>query len=291
MDVNKDYYAILGVHPSTEDIVIKAAYKALAQRYHPDCYKGPAAEAHAKMVLINDAYSVLSNNDTRAEYDRQRGSNTQSAESAFEQDDDYTNNSLYNKDWEVALEYFEDLKKIEERLKKLSWKVALSYRCFMLETKEFVHRHKYARDLEEGYLRTYFGKKKEIVDFAKDLIYSNNRSAALELNKVVRVLGDSIDQKTVIAKIKDKFKLNKPNNSSDNDIDKKFISVKYKPNNLVVVINGIRVFDNKIKKTVLNKVNEVKVYNDYAERVLHEFSYIHDLYDEEEISFDFTGHV
>jgi len=28
-----DYYAVLGVHPSAEDIVIRAAFKALAQRY------------------------------------------------------------------------------------------------------------------------------------------------------------------------------------------------------------------------------------------------------------------
>ena len=35
MDQNKDYYAILGVHPTAEQSVIDAAYKALAKRYHP----------------------------------------------------------------------------------------------------------------------------------------------------------------------------------------------------------------------------------------------------------------
>ena len=35
MDQNKDYYAILGVHPTAEKAVIDAAYKALAKRYHP----------------------------------------------------------------------------------------------------------------------------------------------------------------------------------------------------------------------------------------------------------------
>ena len=35
MDQNKDYYAILGVHPTAEKTVIDAAYKALAKRYHP----------------------------------------------------------------------------------------------------------------------------------------------------------------------------------------------------------------------------------------------------------------
>jgi hypothetical protein len=36
MDMNKDYYAILGLTPSADAVVIRAAYRALAQRYHPD---------------------------------------------------------------------------------------------------------------------------------------------------------------------------------------------------------------------------------------------------------------
>ncbi len=37
MNSNNDYYRILGVLDDTEDIVIKAAYRALAQRYHSAC--------------------------------------------------------------------------------------------------------------------------------------------------------------------------------------------------------------------------------------------------------------
>ena len=36
----KDYYLILGVLPDAQDVVIKAAYKALVQRYHPDRFQG-----------------------------------------------------------------------------------------------------------------------------------------------------------------------------------------------------------------------------------------------------------
>jgi molecular chaperone DnaJ len=36
MNIDKDYYGILGVSPHAEFVVIKAAYKALASRYHPD---------------------------------------------------------------------------------------------------------------------------------------------------------------------------------------------------------------------------------------------------------------
>ena len=43
----KDYYAILGVMPDAQDIVIKAAYRALAQRYHPDRFGGSREAAHS----------------------------------------------------------------------------------------------------------------------------------------------------------------------------------------------------------------------------------------------------
>ena len=53
MDPNKDYYAILGVHPTAEKAVIDAAYKALAKRYHPDMNQDNPNEAKRRMQEIN----------------------------------------------------------------------------------------------------------------------------------------------------------------------------------------------------------------------------------------------
>jgi len=50
--------------------VIKAAYKALCQSYHPDKYEGKPEQAHQIMKLINEAYVVLSDPNKRAEHDR-----------------------------------------------------------------------------------------------------------------------------------------------------------------------------------------------------------------------------
>lgn len=57
---DKDYYAVLGVAPEAEDIVIRAAFRALAQRYHPDRFGGSRDKAHARMSELNEAYGVLS---------------------------------------------------------------------------------------------------------------------------------------------------------------------------------------------------------------------------------------
>lgn len=73
MDHGEDLYAILGVSKDAEDVVIKAAWRALAQRYHPDKFVGSPEIAKERMLGFNRAFTVLSNPELRAEYDRERG--------------------------------------------------------------------------------------------------------------------------------------------------------------------------------------------------------------------------
>ena len=42
IDADNDYYAVLGVLPTAEDAAIRAVYRALTQRYHPD--KNPGSD-------------------------------------------------------------------------------------------------------------------------------------------------------------------------------------------------------------------------------------------------------
>lgn len=48
--------------------VIKAAYKAMAQKFHPD--RNPGRDAERVMKLVNEAWDVLSDTNRRAEHDR-----------------------------------------------------------------------------------------------------------------------------------------------------------------------------------------------------------------------------
>ena len=66
-----NHYAVLGLLHTAEAVVVKAAYKALAQRYHPDRFAGDTAYAKAKMEALNEAYQVLSNPQKRQAYDRE----------------------------------------------------------------------------------------------------------------------------------------------------------------------------------------------------------------------------
>ena len=65
-----DHYATLGVSPTSEDVVIRAAYLALMRRYHPD--RNSSAEAAERAQAITHAYQVLSNWRRRSEYDLKR---------------------------------------------------------------------------------------------------------------------------------------------------------------------------------------------------------------------------
>jgi curved DNA-binding protein len=64
----KDYYEVLGVGRTASDKEIKAAYRRLARKHHPDVNKGdPKAEERFKDVA--EAFAVLSDKEKRARYD------------------------------------------------------------------------------------------------------------------------------------------------------------------------------------------------------------------------------
>ncbi len=65
----KTYYEILGLLCAVDDVVVKAAYKALAQKYHPDKQLLAPDEAHQFMTELNSAYSVLSDSEKRKRYE------------------------------------------------------------------------------------------------------------------------------------------------------------------------------------------------------------------------------
>ncbi len=65
----RDYYEILGVERDTSTQQVKAAYRKMALRYHPDKNPGDR-DAEERFKEAAEAYAVLSDPDKRARYDR-----------------------------------------------------------------------------------------------------------------------------------------------------------------------------------------------------------------------------
>ena len=65
----RDYYEVLGVSKTASQDEIKKAFRKLALKYHPDRNKGNE-EAMNKFKEANEAYSVLSDEQKRQQYDQ-----------------------------------------------------------------------------------------------------------------------------------------------------------------------------------------------------------------------------
>jgi molecular chaperone DnaJ len=74
----RDYYEILGVERSADESALKSAYRKLALKFHPDRNPGDH-DAEEKFKEAAEAYSVLSDSQKRALYDRYGHQGVQSA--------------------------------------------------------------------------------------------------------------------------------------------------------------------------------------------------------------------
>jgi molecular chaperone DnaJ len=67
----RDYYEVLGVDRAASDDEIKKAFRRLARQHHPDLQSNPQhkKKAEDKFKEANEAYEVLSNQESRKRYD------------------------------------------------------------------------------------------------------------------------------------------------------------------------------------------------------------------------------
>jgi curved DNA-binding protein CbpA len=213
MDFNKDYYKILGVLDNAEDIVIKAAYRALAQKYHPD--KNQTKAAKDRMQEINEAYAVLSDPNDRKKYDGSR------KKQEYEEDNSRDTKDLLkslDKKWNEALEYFPDLEDLTDELTKYSKQLEYTFKVMLIEGKEFKMRFEISERLKKAFLTKYFGGNSEIHSFANDLFNNQDFVSLKKLNKAVNLLGSDINPNVIIEKIDSE----RPGDKKD----KKYTSIK-----------------------------------------------------------------
>ncbi|PKK79649.1 J-domain from the Dnaj-like protein, partial [Rhizophagus irregularis] len=66
--ISRHHYDVLGVPPEADPKLIKSQFYKLSKKYHPDANIGDK-KAASKFIRINEAYSILSKEQSRREYD------------------------------------------------------------------------------------------------------------------------------------------------------------------------------------------------------------------------------
>src|SRR5512137_2697895 len=69
MTSNRDYYEVLGVGRTATEKELKAAYRKLARKFHPDVNPGDKA-SEDRFKEVAEAFAVLGDAEKRARYDR-----------------------------------------------------------------------------------------------------------------------------------------------------------------------------------------------------------------------------
>jgi len=205
-----DHYSTLGVLPEADPVVIKAAYRALAQTYHPDKWCGDPAIATQRMAAINEAYRILGDAKLRAEYDatlqKVYRQDSYGDDQSSERDNAFSSAlSETEQRWRVATSIFPDLDQYRARLSRISTLLSFAYVTLLLETKRFNDRAVVAEKLETEFLSRYFGTNEQVLGFAKDLIVSGRKEAAKLLNQIVDVMGSDVDAKLLIDRVQERF--------------------------------------------------------------------------------------
>lgn len=199
----KDYYRTLGILDDAEDIIIKAAYRALAQRYHPDKWVGNQVEATKRMAEINEAYSELSDSSKRKKYDEaffKFKSRNEDLDEPFENFDEEELDEI-DEAWILASEFYPSIKRDFEELRKINSFLANTFKMGLVESKNFDQSLAIKKQYEQEYLKRYYGENEHVRGFAKFLLTNKQKKAAVRVNTIVRLMGGSATYTQIFDKI------------------------------------------------------------------------------------------
>ena len=204
MDVSKDYYDILNVSSVADEEVIRAAYRTLAKKFHPDTTR-PGTASSEKFREIQEAYDVLADRIARADYDSKRIK--RKAANAKSEEGSKDSNRAGEGDWTVICQYYPTVALAEKHLRLISPLLAEDFRSRILSEKDFENSPELYRDIRDRHLSKLFGNNREIQRFGEWLLIEKHAEAAKELNKTMVILSGRAPPADVVSRICAKFGL------------------------------------------------------------------------------------
>lgn len=197
----RTYYDVLGVAADTPDVVIKAAFRALAKEYHPDRTNADAGDTE-RFIEIQAAYAVLSKPDSRSEYDAELRDSAVPHLPAIA-DGPAANGYHSPVPWPAPSQAMADIERICARLSLYSEALAQSFHEAYLRGECGEEPLRYAEEMEKSFFREYFGEDPDVQALARLLLLGSRTGAALTLNQLVAggASSPAKDVRTILALI------------------------------------------------------------------------------------------
>jgi curved DNA-binding protein CbpA len=184
-DLGKDYFAVLGVAPQADPAVVKAAYRALAKKYHPDRHPDREVRARQRFQELQEAYELLGDEDRRNQY-------LQFRERALQQQRQQLHSAyrppirlLLDDRWDHLLREHPDLGRHHARFCFLSHKLAQEFKLTVLGAQTRRSFNKVAARMERQFYRRHFSFHRDLQLLARRLANRRKRHALRELAREI----------------------------------------------------------------------------------------------------------
>lgn len=189
---------------------MRAVYRALSKKFHPDTGNYPKREAEEHFRLLNEVYSIIGDPQRRKGYDNERSKRTKQrlqlqAESVSSLSDGFSNEE--NRAWKIVEEYHPDVIEEFKSIANLSPALGKAFRVMLQKTKAYSDYKELSGILVASYLQAYFGENPQIREFGKWCLTNGHVGAAIELNRTIAALGTSVPTTPLIRNITKKHRL------------------------------------------------------------------------------------
>ena len=185
-DASKDYFAVLGLSPHADPDVVKAAYRALAKKYHPDRQPDGETAVRDKFHELQEAYELLRDEQQRRHYISLRERAEQRHKEAAAHHARPVMLLRLDDRWEHLVREFPDTARDHARFCMISPRLGQQFKLTILGTGNPASFARIAARMERRFYRQHFSYHRDLHTLARKLAHRRRRHALRELSREIR---------------------------------------------------------------------------------------------------------
>ena len=185
-DASKDYFAVLGLSPHADPDVVKAAYRALAKKYHPDRQSGSESAGRDKFHELQEAYELLRDEQQRRHYVGLRERAEQRQREAAARHARPVMLLRLDDRWEHLVREFPATSRDYARFCLISPRLGQQFKLTILGTENPASFGRVAARMERRFYRRHFSYHSDLHTLARKLAHRRRRHALRELSREIR---------------------------------------------------------------------------------------------------------